>query len=177
MSWEVGGWGVKDGRSWCIVLVGAEGGSAIAFMSISNCNSGSTQLSYSVPPGLAQEAAPLILYRAVITIAAFMSIIDIVKDMKGRLFLNHLIANTISNRWNSMESIKSVTCPILLLHGMLDAMIPYDHSKQLYGNCPSISLNPLSSSKFFLIFISFVFFKSLNGFDSLILPVCLLSYG
>ena len=74
---------------------------------------------------------------AVITIAAYMSIIDIVKDMKGRLFLNHLIANTISNRWNSMETIKNVTCPILLLHGMLDAMIPYDHSKQLYGNCPS----------------------------------------
>ena len=74
---------------------------------------------------------------AVITIAAFMSVVDIVKDMKGRLFLNHLIANTISNRWNSIENIKSVTCPILLLHGMLDLMIPYDHSKQLYGNCPS----------------------------------------
>ena len=74
---------------------------------------------------------------AVITIAAFMSIIDIVKDMKGRLFFNQLIAHTINNRWDSMENIKNVTCPVLLLHGMLDPMIPYNHSKSLYSNCPS----------------------------------------
>jgi len=66
-----------------------------------------------------------------------MSIVDIVKDMKGRLFLNQLIAHTINNRFDNMENIKSVTCPILLLHGMLDPMIPYSHSKSLYSNCPS----------------------------------------
>ncbi len=54
---------------WCIILAGAEGSAAIS-VSIGDQYAGGTQWRYPVPPVPAQEAAPLILCRVVITIAA-----------------------------------------------------------------------------------------------------------
>lgn len=75
---------------------------------------------------------------AVITVAAFLSICDIVRDLqKG--FIVSLFADAIANRWNSLEEIKGLTCPIMLVHGMIDDIIPYTHSEKLFQQCPSSS--------------------------------------
>ena len=73
---------------------------------------------------------------AVVTIAAFLSICDIVRDMRGSLFVS-LFASAIANRWDSGIRIKKVTCPIIFVHGMMDDIIPYEHSEKLHASCPS----------------------------------------
>lgn len=73
---------------------------------------------------------------AIVTIAAFLSICDIVRDLKRSLIV--YFADAIANRWNSGERIKKVTCPVLLLHGLLDEVIPYEHSEKLFAACPSL---------------------------------------
>ena len=73
---------------------------------------------------------------AIVTIAAFLSICDIVRDMRGSLFFS-LFANTIANRWDSGTRIMKVTCPAIFVHGMMDDIIPYEHSGKLYASCPS----------------------------------------
>jgi fermentation-respiration switch protein FrsA (DUF1100 family) len=30
-----------------------------------------------------------------------------------------------------------VTCPAIFVHGMMDDIIPYEHSGKLYASCPS----------------------------------------
>jgi pimeloyl-ACP methyl ester carboxylesterase len=73
---------------------------------------------------------------AVITIAAFLSICDIIRDLKGTVILS-LLAEAIANRWNSAEMVTQITCPLMLIHGMLDDVIPHTHSQQLYDRCVS----------------------------------------
>jgi len=72
----------------------------------------------------------------VISIAGYLSIVDIIRDMRGSLIIS-LMSNAIANRWNSGECIKKVTCPCLFIHGKLDDVIPCDHSEKLYENCIS----------------------------------------
>lgn len=73
---------------------------------------------------------------AVVTIAAYLSICDIVRDLQQfpPLFI---FADAIANRWNSAEAIAKVTCPIFLVHGMQDVIIPYTHSERLHEICNS----------------------------------------
>jgi hypothetical protein len=73
---------------------------------------------------------------AVITIAAFMSICDIVRDLRGSVIVS-LLAEAIANRWNSADRVVRITCPILFIHGMHDDVIPYSHSQKLYELCKS----------------------------------------
>jgi ketosteroid isomerase-like protein/surfactin synthase thioesterase subunit len=73
---------------------------------------------------------------AVITIAAFLSICDIVRDLRGSIVVS-LLADAIANRWNSAEKVKEITCPILFIHGLLDDVIPSEHSEKLYEACAS----------------------------------------
>ena len=71
-----------------------------------------------------------------VTIAAYLSICDIVRDLKGSILVS-LLAGAIDNRWNSGEKIKSVTCPCLFVHGKTDEIIPAEHSEKLFENCPA----------------------------------------
>ncbi len=73
---------------------------------------------------------------AVVTIAAFLSVCDIVRDLQKGFILS-FFADAIANRWNSGIAIKRVTCPIMHVHGMLDDIIPYTHSEKLFQSCPS----------------------------------------
>ena len=71
---------------------------------------------------------------AVVTIAAFLSICDIVRDLKGSVIVT-MLAETIANRWNSSMRVTEITCPTLFIHGMKDDVIPWTHSKQLHEKC------------------------------------------
>ena len=87
-------------------------------------NLGASLCAADTPPG------------AIVTIAAFLSICDIVRDLKGSMLVSWL-AGTIDNRWNSGSIIDRVNCPILLIHGQQDDVIPYAHSQTLFERCSS----------------------------------------
>jgi len=70
----------------------------------------------------------------VITVAAFMSVCDIVRDWRGAVFVN-LLADVVANRWNSMNRVPKLTCPTFFIHGVLDEMIPAEHSQRLLSAC------------------------------------------
>jgi len=38
----------------------------------------------------------------------------------------------MNNHYNNQSNIKKVSCPVLLIHGKKDLIIPCDHSKSLY---------------------------------------------
>ena len=66
---------------------------------------------------------------ALILMSAFTSIRDVVKDFAGK-WAQYLI----KQRFNNLEAIRNVSCPIFLIHGQRDKLIPYSHSKELHGN-------------------------------------------
>ena len=75
---------------------------------------------------------------AVITVAAYLSICDIVRDLRGSIMLvSSLLAGIIDNRWDSETRIQFVTCPCLFVHGELDEVIPSRHSEMLFERCGS----------------------------------------
>ena len=74
---------------------------------------------------------------ALITIAAFSSVRDIVQDMKGSRMLQILAPIVLMERWNSLSSVTHVTCPYLLIHGAKDKLIPCKHSERLHELCGS----------------------------------------
>jgi abhydrolase domain-containing protein 17 len=39
--------------------------------------------------------------------------------------------------WNSLENIKDITCPIYIIHGKKDTLIPYNHAEKLFEACKS----------------------------------------
>lgn len=63
---------------------------------------------------------------ALVLISAFTSIKDIAKDLVGRWssFL-------VKDLFNNAEEIAKVKCPVFLLHGKSDALIPYQHTEEL----------------------------------------------
>jgi pimeloyl-ACP methyl ester carboxylesterase len=73
---------------------------------------------------------------SVVTIAAFKSLRDIVSDWKGTMFAS-LIADFLTNRWNSIEEVKKLTCPVFFIHGKLDVIIPSSHTVALHDACAS----------------------------------------
>ena len=77
---------------------------------------------------------------ALVTVAAYLSVCDIVRDLKGSINLfSGLLAGVMDNRWDSMTAITSVTCPCIFVHGEHDEVIPCKHSETLYERCGSSS--------------------------------------
>jgi len=75
---------------------------------------------------------------AVITIAAFTSIRSLVYDLKAiPLYLNNIAPLFLMERWNSLEGVKRIVCPVMFIHGEDDPLIPCKHSHELYRNCGS----------------------------------------
>lgn len=70
-----------------------------------------------------------------ITLGAYSSIKSVVSNMT-----NDYIANMFEERWNSLNNIKDVECPILLLHGQHDKLIPASNSKDLHDANPKSKL-------------------------------------
>jgi len=62
----------------------------------------------------------------------YKSVKEIVKHLMGKI-----AGSIIVNRWNNEQEITKVTCPVLIIHGKLDNLIPYEHSKVLFELCIS----------------------------------------
>lgn len=62
-----------------------------------------------------------------ILISPYTSIGDVTKNMVGKLISNIFV----KNRFQNIKKIPHVECPILLIHGMKDDLVPYEHSVRL----------------------------------------------
>ena len=63
-----------------------------------------------------------------ILMSAFTSIRKVVKHVAGS-FAQYLI----KERFKNIDTIKEVKCPVFLVHGKKDTLIPFKHSQQLFG--------------------------------------------
>ncbi len=48
-----------------------------------------------------------------------------------------VVGSLVPQRFDNLGKIKDVTCPLLLLHGKFDTMVPSDHSVKLLKKCKS----------------------------------------
>lgn len=67
---------------------------------------------------------------SLLLMSSFKSIRAIAEDQAGRI-LKYLI----QDRFKNIEKIAKVTSPTFLVHGMMDKLIPYKHSKDLHDAC------------------------------------------
>jgi len=70
--------------------------------------------------------------KSVILLSAFTGIKDIVKNNYGSL-----VSYLVAERFENIEKVKKVSCPLLLIHGKYDELIPPEHSKTLLNHCKS----------------------------------------
>jgi len=65
-----------------------------------------------------------------VLLSAFGSIKHVVQALVG-----DMASRMILNRFNNFKKIQNVTCPVLIIHGIRDQLIPVDHAKKLYKTC------------------------------------------
>ena len=63
---------------------------------------------------------------------------DLVSDILGGV-LKPVASLCVFERWDNMAAVPLIDCPVLLLHGLQDTIIPWRHSKELYDGLPSSS--------------------------------------
>lgn len=85
-------------------------------------------LGRSIGTGVATELAAHKEVGVLALISPFTSLKDVVKEMVGSLFKLF-----VKDRFNNMVNITKIKCPTLIVHGILDTMIPVEHSFQLHG--------------------------------------------
>ena len=85
-------------------------------------------LGRSIGTGAATELAKSKEIGVLALVSPFTSLKDVVKEMIGGVFKHFL-----KERFNNMENIMKINCPTIIVHGILDTMIPVEHSFQLHG--------------------------------------------
>lgn len=66
---------------------------------------------------------------ALVLISAFESLKSIVRHIAGRV-----IAFFLRDRLRTIEVIKLVTCPTLIIHGRKDEVVPWQHGHSIFRN-------------------------------------------
>ena len=79
---------------------------------------------------------------AMLLMSPFTSIKDVSKSLLGNL--SYFITPFVKERFRNIDCIKEAKCPLFLLHGALDTLIPPAHSEELLRNCPTISFFQLA---------------------------------
>lgn len=73
---------------------------------------------------------------ALLLMSPFMSIKTAAKAMMGWASFMSFI---VDERFNNMAAVAKAKCPVFLLHGLKDTLIPYSHSVELNRVCPTES--------------------------------------
>jgi fermentation-respiration switch protein FrsA (DUF1100 family) len=60
----------------------------------------------------------------------FKSIKDVARDLVG-----WVLSLAIADRFRNIDLIKDVKCPVFIVHGQKDKLIPFQHSQALHDNC------------------------------------------
>ena len=65
--------------------------------------------------------------------SAYTSIRDVVKNVAGKL-----AQYFVAERFRNIDNMPYIHCPVLLIHGVLDSLIPYSHSQKLHEECAGL---------------------------------------
>ncbi len=90
----------------------------------------------SIGTGPTSYLASLKPCHSALLMSAYTSIKDIAKSFLGwASFMSWIVAE----RFPNLEYIKNAKCPCFFMHGVLDTLIPYQHSVILEEACPTVS--------------------------------------
>ena len=84
----------------------------------------------SIGSGPACYLAAEVHLAALLLMSAYTSIRAAVKCIAGSI-----AQYFVKDRFRNIDHIAKVTCPVFLLHGQKDSMIPFDHSQDLRDKC------------------------------------------
>ena len=65
--------------------------------------------------------------------SAYTSIRDVVKNIAGKI-AQYLVAE----RFRNIDNMPFIQCPTLLMHGILDSLVPFEHSQRLHQECAGL---------------------------------------
>ena len=68
--------------------------------------------------------------------SAYTSIKDVSKSLLGKL--SYILTPIVIERFKNLDSITEVKCPVFILHGAKDKLIPPSHAYELKKACPTI---------------------------------------
>src|SRR5579871_2531704 len=89
----------------------------------------------SLGSGVAVELAHRGYGSALVLISPYTSVVDVASRRVG--FLARLL---VSDRFESAKKIGSIARPIVILHGTMDPVIPFEHAKRLVALSPGAKL-------------------------------------
>eukprot|EP00826_Nyctotherus_ovalis_P051345 TRINITY_DN6411_c0_g1_i3.p1 TRINITY_DN6411_c0_g1~~TRINITY_DN6411_c0_g1_i3.p1 ORF type:complete len:316 (+),score=13.58 TRINITY_DN6411_c0_g1_i3:116-1063(+) len=67
---------------------------------------------------------------ALLLISAYTSVKAVAKNIAGSL-----LQALVKDRFKNKELMGNVTCPVFILHGMKDTVVPYSHAQELLAEC------------------------------------------
>lgn len=67
----------------------------------------------------------------------YTSIKDVSRSLLGKL--SFFLTPLVYERFRNIDTIKEAKCPVFILHGLDDNLIPTSHSIELHNNCPTVS--------------------------------------
>lgn len=85
----------------------------------------------SLGTGLALRLASQYSAAGLILISAFTSINDVASEVVRIRY----IKKALSQRFDNLQAMKKVSCPLLMIHGKRDELIPIEHTKRLFAEC------------------------------------------
>ena len=65
--------------------------------------------------------------------SAYTSIKDVAKSIAGKLGQYF-----VAERFRNIDNMPFITCPTLLMHGVMDDLVPYSHSQRLHSECAGL---------------------------------------
>lgn len=74
----------------------------------------------------------------------YTSIKDVARSFLGKL--SFLITPLVHERFRNIDAIKHAKCPLFLLHGEQDTLIPPSHARELLENCPTLAYLELAKA-------------------------------
>jgi cephalosporin-C deacetylase-like acetyl esterase len=80
----------------------------------------------SIGSGPAVFAASIYSVGSLILLSPFLSLKEVVRDIYGEI-----CSLLIKQRFNNKERAKLIKCPTLIIHGLLDTIVPPKHSIDL----------------------------------------------
>ncbi len=87
--------------------------------------------------GPATHIASLYPAYTLLLMSPYTSIKDVAKTLLGRL--SFLLTPLVYERFRNIDTIKHSKCPVFILHGLQDTLIPPSHAEELKKNCPTYS--------------------------------------
>jgi abhydrolase domain-containing protein 17 len=64
--------------------------------------------------------------------SAFTSIKEAAKDILGWA---SFVSFIVEEKFRNIDHIRNVKCPVFIMHGLLDELIPYQHAETLAAAC------------------------------------------